>query len=375
MDLHERVAYRYQLRRAMSYEDAKRVLGFPPGSSPSESEVQKAYRQKAFEKHPDRGGDPKEMVELNVAKDILEHKQEPDTGAPKSPGGGYYRGPEPPSWYQPESRPKQPDVKVTFDEAKNDAHIPSDIDWLFVTESMYSGYSSDEFTNSASGWVAVGQTDSAWWFVSAENHHRADHFPGGSNKVDIWKIKSHKVPKGRPADARFFYGGVMKAWKGFEFLKKRFNSKVIPAEGWRFHEKMPTGRSMSIKNFLLNKGLMEESELATPRKWTIELHYERSRDRENPPSEFFKPKWGDPYTLTLILSGKEYKLQEQDTARLDKLRISGKDFLTWAFGRYYYGGETINVTRKRDGKKVMGWMAENLHLPDWVNDALKAASA
>lgn len=56
----------------MSVGQAKEVLGFPPDSNPSPQEVSKAYKQKTLEYHPDRGGDAKKMVELNVAKEVLD---------------------------------------------------------------------------------------------------------------------------------------------------------------------------------------------------------------------------------------------------------------------------------------------------------------
>ncbi len=63
---------------SMSLSDAKVVLGFPPNSNPTPAEVSKAYRTKSFENHPDRGGSSKKMVEINVAKDILQGKREED---------------------------------------------------------------------------------------------------------------------------------------------------------------------------------------------------------------------------------------------------------------------------------------------------------
>ena len=59
---------------SMSMSDAKEVLGFPPNYSPSPSEIAKAYRTKVLENHPDRGGDPRRMVEINVAKEVLDGK-------------------------------------------------------------------------------------------------------------------------------------------------------------------------------------------------------------------------------------------------------------------------------------------------------------
>jgi hypothetical protein len=71
---------------AMTLEQAKTVLGFPPGAMPSPEEIAKAYKMKALENHPDRGGDLKKMVDVNVAKDVLVGKQRPSY---ESPSSGY----------------------------------------------------------------------------------------------------------------------------------------------------------------------------------------------------------------------------------------------------------------------------------------------
>jgi len=62
----------------MSMSEAKQTLGFPPTYDPSPTEIQKAYKRKAIENHPDLGGDPKKMVAINVAKEILEGKRRED---------------------------------------------------------------------------------------------------------------------------------------------------------------------------------------------------------------------------------------------------------------------------------------------------------
>jgi curved DNA-binding protein CbpA len=67
---------------SMSLEEAKTTLGLR-SSSPTKEEITKAYRAKALENHPDRGGDPEKMVEVNVARDILEGKARP--GRPTAP--------------------------------------------------------------------------------------------------------------------------------------------------------------------------------------------------------------------------------------------------------------------------------------------------
>jgi len=371
----KRVAYRHIYARmlvAMSMADALETLGFRPGDSPRPDDVKRAQRKLTVEHHPDRGGDPRKQVEINVAADILLGKERPSGGLPA--GGGGYSGPS----YGGPSR-KEPDQIVTFDEAKTRAGIPPGADWLFVTTYHRSGYSSDEFTNRAVGWVAVSQSDNAWSFTTVENLWKEAYVPGvPDGKKDIWRMSTHKVPKGGPVTARFFYGEVLKAWKRFQHMEKRFNSKVVGAEGWKFSENPPKGNTVSIKNFLLNSGMMGEEALGdTPRKYEIKVHYSAAKfdERKNPPSGYFSPKYSDPYQLTLIINGKDFIIPERALAKLDKLDVKGKDFMKWMFGEYYYGGETKVLTRKREGKQVMAWMVENLPgLPEWVTTALTVAS-
>lgn len=63
---------------AMSLEEAKGVLGFPPGYHPTKAEINKAYKLRALESHPDRGGTTEKMVEVNVAKEVLDGKTRSD---------------------------------------------------------------------------------------------------------------------------------------------------------------------------------------------------------------------------------------------------------------------------------------------------------
>ena len=82
-----RAAHYARILRAMSIDEAKETLGFRPNQNPSQSEINKAYRAKALENHPDRGGNPEKMVEVNVAKDILEGKVNPRKTSPKKDPG------------------------------------------------------------------------------------------------------------------------------------------------------------------------------------------------------------------------------------------------------------------------------------------------
>ena len=61
---------------SMSLQDAKAILGLPADVQPTPAAIKDAWKAKAFENHPDRGGDAAKMVEINVAKDILEGKHD-----------------------------------------------------------------------------------------------------------------------------------------------------------------------------------------------------------------------------------------------------------------------------------------------------------
>lgn len=75
---------------AMKRSEALGLLGL--SGYPSEDDIKKAYRAKALENHPDRGGNPDLMVKINVAKDVLTGVQraEPEFQ------GGYTSRPNPP---------------------------------------------------------------------------------------------------------------------------------------------------------------------------------------------------------------------------------------------------------------------------------------
>jgi len=63
------------VKLSMSLSDAQSLLGVFPGAS--KGEINKAYKQKAFSTHPDRGGSGDQMAQLNVARDILLGKSRP----------------------------------------------------------------------------------------------------------------------------------------------------------------------------------------------------------------------------------------------------------------------------------------------------------
>jgi len=366
----------------MSLEEAKAVLGFPPGSSPSENEVEKARRQKAIENHPDRGGDPDKMVEVNVAADVLVGKQRP-TGSPRPYSRPEPQGtPPPPGGWSYEPPPKQKDVEVTFEEAKSKAGIPSGVNWWFVTESHSSGYSGDESTRRATGYVVVGETENAWVFVTVEHFFSAYYYVGGGPKYDTYHMEVMKLPKRGKPEPAFLYGGVMKAWKNFEFLEKKFNSKIKPLpESWVFSERFPSsGSSTTIKKLLADKGLLSEEQAATI-KTSVEMELETSLGEKpgfvpEPTAPGREPR--DWYKITLWINGRPLVLSPQDTRKFFTVTNYGatSKILTVVFGTYWRHGGKKTLTRLRKGKELLTLMGEKLgDLPPGAKDALLATAA
>jgi hypothetical protein len=355
-------------RRDLNYETAKEVLGFPPGSSPTDDEIRHVQRVKIVELGHDRGGDIDAIKEVNAAAEILLGKLKPDRGPDDIAEPYVPRGGPPP----PEEKP----IIITFQEALAKISLPSSVTWKFVTDKARGrGWASDESESRHVGYVAVGETPNFWVFVAVEERSYQAFFVGGGPKTHVFRMKVYEQPnKGTPTPA-FLYGGVMKAWKFFEKLDKRFNSKIHPlAEDWTFLDfakRFPLSRATTIKNWLVDTGVVEEATLAKPRKIKVEIKYVRLPSHMMPPDA---PRSAEDH-FVLIVNGKEDNLSPKDDEALSKLRIGGKRFAERVFGEYHYGGEIRDLTRNRDGKTIMSWMAEHLiHLPEFFKNSLLTAS-
>lgn len=386
MDVKQRITYRFRAQRVaskyrrlikareeMTLTEAKQVLGLAVDANASEDAVRKAQRVKFF---AIKDGDQDKVVELNVAADILLGKRQPKYEGPSYSGPGNAD-----VGYAPPPEPPPPAVEVGWDDARQKAHIPADVTWLFFTESQSSGYSSDEFTNRASGYVAVGTTDSAWVFVAIEHYDREDHIIGSRRpKQDVYWMETVKMPKPDKPTAQFVVGGIERAWKQFPNLEKRFNFKIkLLPEGWDFKDFKKNlhlhlkARSTTVKNWLVDSGQLAETDLKAPRKMNVEIEYASSFDMK--PGFYQLEKWSSKLgKLTLVINGKDHELSEQDGKKLAEFRIGGKRFMNRVFGEYYYGGEKKSLSKNRDGKPIMTWMAENLGLPEWCKEGLRAAA-
>lgn len=195
---------------AMSLQEAKAVLGFPPGAIPSPEEVSKAYKVKALENHPDRGGSHEKMVEVNVAKDLLlgKGKPTPDAGgsagdwvrdwyknSPGGTGGGYQ---------QRQKREPPPVVETIpgddFGTAVSKAGAPTTIEWKCVSKPVYAVVKEKRAWNSDI-WTLVGVTDQKFWVLSVKLRLGNTYFDADRNgnvQVDPgWQANLVSLPRNK----------------------------------------------------------------------------------------------------------------------------------------------------------------------------------
>lgn len=331
---------------AMSYPEARSILGL--SGDPTPDEINKAYKNKAFEAHPDRGGDPKMMVQLNVARDILLKKQSPDYSS------------SPQRSYQSQPRPERKKIEVTFKEAAQAAQVPmSGVEWLFVTSKGYGGYGDKH----RSGYVVYGRDSKDHIFVGVFNREEND--PWDSVEIHEYKMRIKRVPLGQPL-ASVAPKVIRSMWSNFPGIKK-YNAKVQlvdDAKKHKFDQNMVrlSGRTVSFKNAMDLLG--EDTPSTRKKKVNVELELTG------------KPGGGyDEYIIVLVANGKPYELSPEASTYLTK-----KGLLKYIFGRYYYGGSKKNITRLRGGKapKILNLLVqvtEKYHSPKPLVEALKAAAS
>jgi curved DNA-binding protein CbpA len=78
-------------RRLSTTAAARRVLGLPAVGVTSASDLKAAFRRRAFETHPDRGGSSERFREVsqaytNLARHLREQSHESDSSAPEKGG-------------------------------------------------------------------------------------------------------------------------------------------------------------------------------------------------------------------------------------------------------------------------------------------------
>ena len=353
-----------RLRFAMSMDQAKALLGFPPGSKPTDDEVNRAYRAKVIEikqTDPHLGRDQTQLTELNIAMETLKGKLGPERGYDRSEPGDTGGGGR---WEPP------PKEEVTFDEAKNKASIPTNVKWYFVSEPAASGYSSDESMRRATGYVFYGQTDQKHVFVVVEHLQKEDYYVGGGPGIDIWSMRDFSYPRaeGEALQPAWLYGNVVKGFKMMKFVEKKFNSMVraLP-EDWHFHEKIPYTKEVSIKHWLVNQGLVAEDDPSVVnRKNVVEfVWHEKGLGAD-------EKVW-----ISLIINGKEYELSQADTKKfITPSKYRG--VIQVVFPEYFYDSSKKVLTRMPAAKKkkLFEWMSKSLtDLPEAAKKVIDLEAA
>lgn len=156
-----RVTERYLYARrlvAMSLSEAKGILGFPSSSFPSPEEVNRSWKSLAFQNHPDRGGDPVKMRDINVARDVLLGKSRA-TWTPNQP---------------PTHRPKpKPEIIETipgqdFAAALSKAGVPASAEWKCISKPIWASTPGKTYAWNNYVWTLIGVTDNKVWVLSVK---------------------------------------------------------------------------------------------------------------------------------------------------------------------------------------------------------------
>jgi hypothetical protein len=336
---------------AMSLDTAKTLLGFDPDADPNDDEVSRAWKKKALEHHPDRGGDPEVMKQINVAHDVLTGKQRPDRGSgfsPRRPGPA--TGPTGPAW----SPPPPVERKKTFEEALKDAGgIPSGVKWKFKTVTGYGGYGDERHA----GYVVYGASESVHVFVGVY-HHRVTPTTNENTNIDEYEIQVRTFPIGSKL-ALTAPKVIREMWKRFPNVKGYGAKVYILPDGTELNRKLDyfSGRKVSFKDAI---GLMGEE---TPSTWKGKVNVELELGRDE--------KFGENPAI-LLVNGKPYRLSDASNQRIWKARLYR---VVWGPRGYFYEGSKKNLTRVKNAKKVLTWLVQNLQgEPQQLIDALRAAA-
>lgn len=324
--------YELRLRLAMSVQEAKDALGFKTTDEPTKEQISKAYKNLALKHHPDRGGDPAKMVELNVAKDVLEGKQKPS--GPTTGPAVYHtqtyttRKPEPPK-----------PIHISFEEAMRTAGIPtSGVEWKFKTTSGYGRVSN----GSESGFVIYGRTEREHVFVAVYHYRDKGNMYEPLN-IDKYEMHVRRVPVSQDLSA--VAPKVIRAlWNNFGRSVRKYNAKVeLLKDGYKFTDLKKFSHGSRVMSF---KDAMQQMGEKVPDKWKgkLNISLELGPTVKSLDSSF-------AYRPTLVVNGKEYKLSDRATAMAHKINLYS---LMWG-KQYYYQDSRKVITKMRNKKKWLGY--------------------
>lgn len=320
-------------------DQAKEALGFSPRATPTPDEIVKAYRAKAIANHPDRGGDPEKMVEINVAKDILDGKARP------SSGGGAGGRPPPGAWrpdpgpVQERKRPEPPKVVETitgntFESAVGEFDAPVEI--KFISKTGYGGArpTPDALASySYDIWALYGQSKTHHIFACLRVRRATTYYDQARNGTVVveesWESLVEKAPiaKDLAKIALPKLKAVVRGWPDGLEPSKQF--KYIEWPGGRMSQAMiakvkASGYSggAALKDILLGLGLVGE-EHGKGRKTNVEIYFRSNKEKRRKIMETrdravvkVRVNMWEGYDWYIRLNGTEYLLEEDTVHNL-----------------------------------------------------------
>lgn len=385
---------------AMSYSEALQTLGVPASATPDE--IAKAYKRKAIENHPDRGGDPKKMVEINVAKDILDGKQRP-TGPSKPSGGGaadwvrdwYKNSPggaggnySPPREKTP---PREPDVTIegqSFADALSSSGIPANVEWKFVSIPEWSYPNSSHPGHRV--WTLYGQTDQKHIFLAFKERGESAGgvwIDGKFTKImQDWQSSMIDVPISQNVAkiAPKHLKNVGTAWADDATPKPP--RKFVAWPGGKPTEailhKIPRSGGAALKDILMGTGLLSDDDPSVAgRKSVVEVFTKSSKERYERAKKWKaegKIKYLNAayqYDFFVRVNGKTEKLDDDTIAKMERV------FIPWVMDWEVSEGAPKNLTRMRGGRFKHGPAEAIRELancltgePSWLHIAMEKAA-
>jgi len=337
-----------RLLLAMSMEQAKQVLGFPPLSSPSPEEIMKAYRSKAFENHPDRGGDPAKMVEVNVAKDILTGKSRP-TNEPGRPQDKNYEW----SRQKPPTGPDSVMEGQNFSKAWSSNTPPSGVEWKFV--SIPEWYWEKSYYPGHRVWTLYGRTESKHIFLAIKERGES----GGTIPTDMGqRTKVMEDWQVSWVDAPLSQNVAKIATKYIKLIGTQWADGATPKPAKKFVawqwdrpteeviKKIPRSGGAALKDILVGCGLLnDEDPSVVGRKSVVEVYTKYSREKiSRMKAEKKRMDNADSYEFFVRVNGKDCQLTD---ATVENLK---KSFIPYVMNWEISEGRPFNLSRLRGSR-------------------------
>ena len=370
-----------KLLLAMLVQEAKIILGFPPAYNPTDEEVTKAYKKKVVENHPDRGGSHDKMVEVNVAKDVLDGKSratwQPDT-SPR------------PRTERPARKPVEYDATLegqSFEKAMGDSGVPSGVEWKFVSVPEY--YWETPGHPGHRIWVLYGQTDQKHIFLGLKE--RGESVGGvqtdkGFTKImEDWQSSMIDTPVSQNIAkiAPKYLKSVGTAW--VDAKPKSGPRKFVAWSGGKPTEelvkKVPRSGGAALKDILTGTGLLNDDDPSViGRKSVVEIYTKYSKERYERAKKLRadgkRLDAADQYDFFVRVNGKECLLEDETIGKMKRA------FIPWVMNWEVSEGRPKNLTRmtgrgmlRMDAQAAITELNECLTAePSWLHIALEKAA-